>query len=99
MGHIISVDSIKVDPEKTRVITKWSFLKSVTSLRGFIALTNYYIIFGRNYTQIVSPLTSLIKMEAFRWDKDVKTFFEQFKTLMTSTRVLETPNFTNTFIL
>ena len=99
MGHIISVDSIKVDPEKTRVITKWSFLKSVTSLRGFIALTNYYIIFGRNYTQIVSPLTSLIKMEAFIWDKDVKNCFEQFKTLTTSTPVLETPNFTNTFIL
>ena len=27
LGHIISLDAIKVDPKKIRVITKWSFLK------------------------------------------------------------------------
>ena len=85
LGHIISLYAIKVDPKKIRVITKWLFLKLVTSLKGFLALTSYYIILVRNYAKIVSTLTSLIKMDAFTRDKDEKNCFEQLKTLMTST--------------
>ena len=80
-------------------ITEWSSPKSITSLRGFLGLTCYYRIFVHNYTQIVAPLTSLLKRDAFRWDKDAETCFEQLKTLMTSTPVLAAPDFTKTFIL
>ena len=81
LGHIVSTDDIKVNPKKNRAIIEWPSPKSITSLRGFMALTSYYIIFVRNYTKIVSPLTSLIKMDAFTWDKDEKSCFQQLKTL------------------
>ena len=64
-----------------------------------MGLTVYYRIFVHNYAQIVAPLTSLLKRDAFKWDKDVGTCFEQFKILMTSTLVLATPDFMKTFIL
>ena len=82
-----------------RAIIEWSSPNSITSLRGFLGLTGYYRIFIRNYAQIVAPLTSLLKRDSFKWDNDAKTCYEQLKTLMTSTPVLATPDFTKTFIL
>ena len=70
LGHIVSADSIKVDPQKIMAITKWSSLKLITLVRGFLGLTGYYRLFACNYGQIVAPLTSLLKMDAFIWDKD-----------------------------
>ena len=99
LGHIVSADNIKVNSKTIMANTEWHSPKSITSLRGFLGITSYYRIFVRNYAQIVAPLTSLLKMDAFRWDKDAKTFFEQLKTLMTSTPVLASPDFTKTFIL
>ena len=98
LGHIVSADDIKVDPKKSIVIIEWSTPKSITSLRGFLGLTGYYRIFFHNYTQIVSPLTSLLKRDSFKWDKDTENYFEQLKTLMTSKPVLAAPDFTKTFI-
>ena len=63
-----------------------------------MGLTGYYRRFVRNYAQIVAPITSLLKRDAFQWDKEAKMCFEQLKTLMTSTPVLEAPDFSKTFI-
>ena len=58
-----------VDPKKIVAITEWPSPKSITSLRGFIGLPGYYRRFVRNYAQIVAPLTSLLKKDAFKWDQ------------------------------
>ena len=64
-----------------------------------MGLACYYRIFVCKYAQIVEPLTSLLKGDYLRWDKDAKNCFEQFKTLMTSTLLLGAPDFINTFTL
>ena len=80
-------------------ITEWLSPKSITSLRGFFGLTGYYRRFVHNYAQIVALLISLSKRDAFRWDKDAETCFEQLKVVMTSTLVFAALDFTKTFIL
>ena len=70
LGHIVSAGDIKVDGKQIMVIIDWISPKSITSLRGFLGITSYYKIFVRNYAQIVAPLTSLLKRDTFRWDKD-----------------------------
>jgi len=99
MGHVVSTKRIKVDLKKVMAITKWPGPKNITSLRGFLVLTGYYRRFVKNYANMVAPLKTLLKKDAFRWNNEAKDCFKKMKTLMTSTPILTTPNFTKPFFL
>jgi hypothetical protein len=45
------------------------------------------------------PLTKLLKREAFRWTPEAATAFESQKVALTSTPVLQLPNFAQPFIV
>jgi hypothetical protein len=50
-----------------------------------LGLTGYYRRFVRNYAQIVAPLTTLLKKDAFKWNDEAEACFRRLKLLMTST--------------
>jgi hypothetical protein len=64
-GHIISHEGLKVDPNKIKVMREWTIPKTLKKLRRFLGLENYYRKFFNNYDQIETPLSTLLKKEAF----------------------------------
>ena len=38
LGHIVSVEGIRVDPAKIEVVVNWKPPRSVTKVRGFLGL-------------------------------------------------------------
>jgi len=42
LGHIISHEGVKVDPNKIKAIKQWTKLVNISKLRGFLGLTRYY---------------------------------------------------------
>ncbi|GBN04797.1 Retrovirus-related Pol polyprotein from transposon 297 [Araneus ventricosus] len=42
LGHIISADGVKTDPEKTKAVVDWPRPETVHDLRSFIGLCTYY---------------------------------------------------------
>ena len=42
LSYIIINKGIKMDPEKVRVITEWSVLKTVKDIQFFLEFTNFY---------------------------------------------------------
>jgi hypothetical protein len=88
-----------VDPKKIEAMQDWPHPKTLNRLCGFLGLTGYYRKFVQNYGKIVSPLTALLKKNAFTWNPIVYHSFQALKYVMCLTPVLALPNFTNTSIL
>jgi hypothetical protein len=100
LGHIVSShEGVKVDPNKIKAMREWSIPKILKKLRGFLGLTRYYYKFVKNYCQIPTPLTTLLKKEAFCWTQEATKSFEKLKEAMCTTHVLATVDFTKTFIV
>jgi hypothetical protein len=99
LGHIVSHEGVKVDPNKIKVMREWPIPKTLEKLRGFLRLTGYYHKFFKNYIQIVAPLTTPLKKEGFSWTQEETKDFEKLKEDMCTTPILATPNFTKTFIV
>ena len=61
LGHIVSVEGIRVDPAKIEVVVNWKLPRSVTEVRSFLGLAGYYRRFVKRFSIIASPLTQLLR--------------------------------------
>ena len=99
LGHIVSHEGVKVDPNKIKAMMDWMIPKTLKNLRGFLGLTGYYRKFVWNYGRIAASLMALTKKDAFSWTPEATKAFEQFKEVMCKAHVLTTPDFTKIFIV
>jgi hypothetical protein len=99
LGHVISREGVKVDPDKIKAITEWPKPKNISKLRGFLGLTGYYRRFIKNYSHLTTPLSNLLKRNSFKWDSSAQECFETLKRVMSSTPVLATPYFAKPFVV
>ena len=75
LGHIVSHEGDKVGSNKIISMMDWPIPKTLKNIRGFLGLTGYYRKFVRNYGRIETPLTSLLKKDAFSWTPEVTQAF------------------------
>ena len=55
-GHILREGRRSPAPGKLLAIRKWEMPRTVTALRGFLGLTNYYSCYVPNYADLAAPL-------------------------------------------
>jgi hypothetical protein len=82
LGHIVSHEGVKVDPNNINAMMDWPIPKTLKNLRGFFCLTCYYRKFVRHFGRITSPLMTLSKKDAFSWTPEATKDFEQLKEAM-----------------
>ena len=56
LGHVVSSKGIAMDPKKIRAIRQWPRPTTVTEVRRFTGLTNYYRKFVHGYARVARPL-------------------------------------------
>ena len=62
-------------------------------------MTGYYRKFFKNYGRTSTPLTTLLKKDAFSWTHEATKAFEHLKEEMCLAPILAMPDFTKTFIV
>jgi hypothetical protein len=89
LGHVISLERITVDPGKVRDVLNWKPPISVTQVRNFLGLADYYRRFILNFSKILKPITELLKKgNKYVWSKDFEEAFKTLKKLLTTSPVL-----------
>ena len=61
LGHIVSAEGIRVDLTKIEAVVNWKPPRSVTEVRIFLCLAEYYRRFVKGFSVIASPLTKLLR--------------------------------------
>uniref|UniRef100_A0ACD5T6G6 Uncharacterized protein n=1 Tax=Avena sativa TaxID=4498 RepID=A0ACD5T6G6_AVESA len=99
LGHVITADGVAMDADKVASVATWPTPRSPRALRGFLGLAGYYRKFIRDFGLIASPLTRLLRRDAFTWDDEATTAFEALKGALTTGPVLQMLDFDRPFVV
>ncbi|KAL5543122.1 hypothetical protein UlMin_010832 [Ulmus minor] len=89
---MISKDYVSVDPSKVEVVSNWPRPTTVTKIRSFLGMADYYRRFVEGFSKIAGPLTTLTRKNVrFTWTKDCEKSLQELKKRLTTTPVLAIP--------
>ena len=90
LGHIVTSEGIKVDPEKVEAIVKFPQPQNVADLRRLLGIANHVGKFSPRLADVTKPLRDLLKKEnTWIWDKPQEDAFQNLKKILTSAPVLQ----------
>lgn len=101
LGHILTKDGLKPNPNKIKVIENLEIPKTQRQIKSFLGITGYYRKFVRDYAKIAQPITKYLKKDQKinLHDPNYIEAFEKLKTLIVSHPILRYPNFEKQFTL
>ena len=100
LGHIVSREGVRTDPQKTAAVAEWPQPSNVRELRRFLGFCTYYRRFVKNFAHISAPLYALTKEGVtFHWSLSCQNSFEGLKSALVEAPVLQYPDPKKTFIL
>lgn len=89
LGHIVSKDGIRPDPDKISAVANFPRPQEQKSLRSFLGLASYFRRLVHNFATLASPLNQLLHSgNPFVWSDDCEKAFQNLKQALTSGPVL-----------
>jgi hypothetical protein len=90
---VVSAEGITVDPGMVKEVLGCKLPKTVSEVQSFLGLACYYRRFIPNFSQIVKPVTELLKKEnKYVWSDTCDEAFKLLKKLLTTSPVLAQPD-------
>ncbi|XP_069465194.1 uncharacterized protein [Ambystoma mexicanum] len=100
IGFILSKEGVQVDQGKIKAVLQWPEPGSIKDIERFLGLANVYRRFIPRFSEIVLPITSLLKKGTkFEWNKEADTAFRSLKQTFATAPVLIQPDQTLPFVL
>lgn len=93
LGHVVSADGVKTDPEKIEAIKNWPTPSNTTEVRAFLGTGSYYRRFVQGFADVARPLNVLTgKNVPFEWNDDTEDAFQTIKRKLIESPVLGYPD-------
>ena len=113
LGHVISEQGVRTDPDKVQVVTDWPTPVTLRQVRSFLGFASYYRRFVEKFASIARPLYDLVSRcnenggkrrsktadISTLWNEECEHAFCSLKDKLTSTPTLTYPDFTRPFML
>ncbi|CAF3396631.1 unnamed protein product, partial [Rotaria sp. Silwood2] len=104
LGHIITSDGVKPDPDLVKSVVDFPRPQTIREVQSFLGLTGYYRRFIQNYARIAEPLIKQLRFTVtgnhhLRWSNECTEAFTTLKKKLTTAPIMNTPNFEQLFIL
>eukprot|EP00794_Sanderia_malayensis_P013664 gene13664-15093_t len=89
LGHIVTSEGLKPDPEKIKAIRDMKEPSNITELRGFIGMVQYLAKFLLNLSDVIEPLRKLTKQDVkWLWSDKESEAFNKTKEMLAKEPVL-----------
>ncbi len=100
LGHVISGEGVKVNPDKITAIKDWPVPECAKEVRSFLGTAGYYRKFIAQFATIAAPLHELTGGgQAFEWTESCQQAFDQLKTALCNAPILNFPVAKAKFVL
>ena len=94
LGHIISKDGIKIDPDRVNAILKVG-KPSKKEIQSFLGQVNFLRRFVPSFAEILMNITNMLKKgHEIKWTAEVRKYFKEIKQAISEAPVLVSPDFT-----
>ncbi|KAH9307169.1 hypothetical protein KI387_043841 [Taxus chinensis] len=100
LGHIVSKDGIKIDPERVQAIQQIPLPTSKKGVHSFFGKINFLRRFIPDFAELTLNISQMMKgKQTFGWSSEGKESFEGIKKAIAKTPVLACPDFSKDFII
>ena len=80
LGHVVSADGVRPDPQKLTAVRNYEQPTDLKPLRAFLGLASYYRKFIPHFSRVASPLHTLTRKDVpFDWSTECQQAFQTLK--------------------
>ncbi|CAM8965703.1 unnamed protein product [Rhodiola kirilowii] len=98
LRHVVSQEGIEVDKSKIDLIKTLPYPSTVRDIQSFLGHAGFYRRFIKDFSKKVLPLSTLLQKEVpFEFTNTCKEAFDELKKALTSTPVIQTPDWKKPF--
>lgn len=100
LGHKITSEGIKPDEAKIQAVKNFPSPKNYKDVKTFLGMMSYYRKFIPNLSNLAEPINRLLKKgQKFVWSVTCQQSFDELKSLLMSSPILQYPDFTKKFVI
>ena len=100
LGHLVGLGTLSPPATKVEAIECMATPSTKRQVRRFLGAIGYYRRYIKNFAQLASPLTDLLKKNhTFKWSQLCQDAFQSLKKVLVSYPILKSPDFSQGFKL
>ncbi|XP_068229690.1 uncharacterized protein [Palaemon carinicauda] len=100
LGHHVGQGKVLPKEKNIEAVLAFPTLKTRKNVRQFVGLAGYYRRFVPSFSEIVTPLTNLLREKSkFLWDDTCQRAFDKLKGILSTYPILISPDFQKGFKL